>query len=105
MTVTTLTTSRTPRAEGGIGWLEANLPKIVLAPSFALTLVFVYGFILWTVYLSFSKSRMLPNYAFAGLEQYHRLWDIPNWYVALTTLAIYVTLSTPFSLLLDVLYA
>ena len=105
MTVTTLTTSRTPRAEGGIGWLEANLPKIVLAPSFALTLVFVYGFILWTVYLSFSKSRLVPNYDFVGLEQYYRLWSIPNWYVALTNLAIYGTLYITLSLILGLLIA
>ena len=105
MTVTTLTTSRTPRAEGGIGWLEANLPKIVLAPSFALTLVFVYGFILWTVCLSFSKSRLVPNYDFVGLEQYYRLWSIPNWYVALTNLAIYGVLYITFSLILGLLIA
>ena len=105
MTVTTLATSRTPRAEGGIGWLEANLPKIVLAPSFALTLVFVYGFILWTVYLSFSKSRMVPNYDFVGLEQYYRLWSIPNWYVALTNLAIYGILYISLSLILGLLIA
>jgi glucose/mannose transport system permease protein len=105
MTVVTQATPRKARAEGGFGWLEAHLPKIVLAPSFALTLVFVYGFILWTVYLSFSKSRMVPNYAFAGLEQYHRLWDIPNWYVALTNLAIYGTLYIAFSLVLGLLIA
>jgi glucose/mannose transport system permease protein len=105
MTVTTLATSRTSRAEGGIGWLEANLPKIVLAPSFALTLVFVYGFILWTVYLSFSKSRLVPNYDFVGLEQYYRLWGIPNWYVALTNLAIYGTLYISISLILGLVIA
>jgi glucose/mannose transport system permease protein len=106
MTVATQATPRKARTEGsGFGWLEANLPKIVLAPSFALTLVFVYGFILWTVYLSFSKSRMVPNYAFAGLEQYDRLWSIPNWYVALTNLAIYGTLYIAFSLILGLLIA
>ena len=105
MTVATQVTARRARREGGFGWLEANLPKIVLAPSFALTLVFVYGFILWTVYLSFSKSRMVPNYTFAGFEQYHRLWDIPNWYVALANLAIYGTLYIAFSLILGLLIA
>lgn len=105
MAVTTLTPSRTTRAEGRIDWLQANLPKIVLAPSFALTLVFVYGFILWTVYLSFSKSRLVPNYEFVGLEQYYRLWSIPNWYVALTNLAIYGTLYIGFSLVIGLLIA
>jgi glucose/mannose transport system permease protein len=48
---------------------------------------------------------MVPNYAFAGLEQYRRLWDIPNWYVALTNLAIYGTLYIAFSLVLGLLIA
>ena len=29
-------------------WLQKNLPKIVIAPSFAVILWFVYGFVLWT---------------------------------------------------------
>ena len=37
------------------------LPKLVLSPSVAAMLVFVYGFIALTVYLSFSGSKMLPN--------------------------------------------
>lgn len=72
-----------------IGWLQEHLPKLVLSPSFAVVLVFVYGFILWTIYLSFSASRMLPNYKFVGFEQYARLWATPNWYVALENLAIF----------------
>jgi glucose/mannose transport system permease protein len=105
MTVTPLTGARVRRVEGRFGWLEANLPKIVLAPSFVLTLVFVYGFILWTVYLSFSKSRLVPNYDFVGLEQYYRLWSIPNWYVALTNLAIYGALYISLSLIVGLLLA
>ena len=65
------------------------LPKIVLAPSFALILFFVYGFILWTLYLSFTKSTLLPVYELAGFDAYVRLWSQPNWYVALTNLAIF----------------
>src|SRR3954447_13246103 len=105
MTVAIQATPRKARSDRGFSWLESNLPKLVLAPSFALTLVFVYGFILWTVYLSFSKSRMVPNYTFAGFEQYDRLWSIPNWYVALTNLAIYGTLYIAFSLVLGLLIA
>jgi glucose/mannose transport system permease protein len=68
------------------------LPKMVLAPSFALILFFVYGFILWTLYLSFTKSTLLPVYELAGFDAYVRLWSQPNWYVALTNLAIFGTL-------------
>jgi glucose/mannose transport system permease protein len=75
-----------------IGWLQRQLPKIVLAPSFAVVLLFVYGFILWTIYLSFTESKMMPNYGFTGLSAYARLWAQPNWYVALQNLAIFGTL-------------
>lgn len=68
------------------------LPKIVLAPSFAITLVFVYGFILWTVYLSFTNSRILPVYKLVGFDAYARLWSQPNWYMAMKNLAIFGSL-------------
>lgn len=32
-------------------------------------LVFVYGFIVWTGVLSFTKSRLLPSYEFVGVAQ------------------------------------
>jgi glucose/mannose transport system permease protein len=50
------------------------MPKLVLAPSVAISLVFVYGFILVTGYLSLSKSRLMPNYAFSGLGRYEQLF-------------------------------
>jgi glucose/mannose transport system permease protein len=83
-----------PRSGAGdaVGWVQRNLPKFVLSPSLAVIVFFVYGFILWTIYLSFSASRILPNYTFVGLTQYERLWSTPNWYVALQNLAIFGTL-------------
>ncbi len=70
-------------------WLQAALPRIVLAPSFLMIVIFVYGFIAWTAAISFSKSQMMPNYAWVGLAQYDKLWSLPNWYVALGNLAIF----------------
>jgi glucose/mannose transport system permease protein len=104
-TAVTVDIPRERRDAGKVGWLASNLPKLVLAPSFAMTLVFVYGFILWTVYLSLSKSRLVPNYEWAGLEQYYRLWNIPNWYVALQNLAIYGVLYISISMVLGLLIA
>jgi glucose/mannose transport system permease protein len=72
-----------------VGWLQAQLPKLVLSPSIAIIALFVYGFIVWTVVLSFSKSRILPVYKWAGFDAYERLWSLPNWYVALENLAIF----------------
>src|SRR5512132_1780910 len=69
--------------------IEQWLPKIVVAPTFVCSLVFVYGFILWNAYLSFTPSRMLPNYEFAGLDQYEALFANERWWVALTNLALF----------------
>jgi glucose/mannose transport system permease protein len=94
-------------ADRAIGWLQAQLPKLVLSPSLAMVLVFVYGFILWTIVLSFSRSRMLPVYKFAGFDAYERLWSLPNWYVAIHNLAIfgilYIGLCTVIGLFLAIL--
>lgn len=68
---------------------ERFLPKLVLAPTFVFTLLFIYGFIIWTGYLSFTPSRMLPNYEFAGLTQYQALFANDRWWVALRNLAIF----------------
>ncbi len=69
--------------------LQEILPRVVLAPSFAVILVFVYGFILWTIYLSFTNSRLMPVYEFIGFDAHIRLWNQQNWYVALENLAIF----------------
>ncbi|WP_342363462.1 sugar ABC transporter permease [Terrarubrum flagellatum] len=80
------------RAGGALGWLQQALPKLVLAPSFAAVLLFVYGFILWTIYLSFTRSRLLPVYELAGFDAYERLWLQPNWWRAVNNIAIFGSL-------------
>jgi glucose/mannose transport system permease protein len=70
-------------------WIERHLPKLVVSPLFAASLLFVYGFIAWTLYISFTRSAVLPSYEFSGIIQYERLWDTPRWYVALTNLFIF----------------
>jgi len=65
------------------------LPKLLIAPSFVLGFGFIYGLIAWNAYLSVSTSRLLPNYDFAGLEQYARLFQSERWMVALTNMGIF----------------
>lgn len=73
--------------------LQELLPKIVLAPSFALILLFVYGFILFTIALSMTGSKLLPDFStWVGLDNYVRLFKHPNWIVALKNLGIFATL-------------
>jgi glucose/mannose transport system permease protein len=69
--------------------LQKWLPRLVLAPSFLLILIFVYGFILYTGYLSFTDSRMLPSYGWVGFENYGKLFSLRHWNTALTNLAIF----------------
>lgn len=74
-----------------IGWLQDNLPKLVLAPSFAAVLVCVYGFIIFTLFLSFTNAKLLPTdfTEFVGLSNYVSLFDHRNWKISLTNLAIF----------------
>ena len=67
-------------------WLEKNLPKIVLAPAVGLISWFVYGFILWTCYISFTNSKILPKYELWGVGQYVKLWASRKWLIAVDNL-------------------
>jgi glucose/mannose transport system permease protein len=67
----------------------AWLPKLVVAPSFLLSLLFIYGLMAWNGYLSLSASRLLPNYEFVGLTQYESLFGNDRFHVALTNLGIF----------------
>ena len=84
-------------------WLQKNLPKIVIAPSFAVILCFVYGFVLWTFYVSLTKSKMLPRYDFWGIDQHFRLWSNPRWYIAVENLLIFTVLFVVICLLIGIL--
>lgn len=86
---------------------QSLLPRLVLSPSLLLVLIFVYGFILYTGYLSLTDSKMLPSYGFVGLANYQKLWALPHWTRSLTNLAIfaslYIVISTAIGLGLAIL--
>lgn len=63
-------------------------PQIALTPSLAVTLTAFVGAILWSVYLSFSRSRRFPDYEFAGFRQYHRLFNDDAWAISLKNMVI-----------------
>ncbi len=71
---------------------ETAIPKIVLGPTLVCALVFIYGFILLTAWLSFTESRLLPRYEFEGLVQYFALFENERWWTALKNLAIFGSL-------------
>ena len=76
--------------EGGLrNWLAIRTPQLAVAPSLAIVAVAVYGFMLWTGYISVSKSTILPNYEWAGLQQYQRLWSNPIWFIAVSNIFVF----------------
>lgn len=69
--------------------LRRHLSALILAPTAAATLVFVYGFIAWTAYMSFTGSRMMPVYELIGFDAYTRLWEMERWHVSIVNLLIF----------------
>ena len=70
-------------------FLENLLPKLVLAPTTVCVLIFVYGFILWTTWISFTNSRLLPRYDLVGFIQYIKLFSNDRWWLACKNLVIF----------------
>jgi glucose/mannose transport system permease protein len=93
--------SPSKRSKGIDYWL----PKLVLSPTVAITVVFIYGFIIWTTILSFTKSRMLPQYDFVGFDQYVRLFSNDRWMGALSNLAIFGILFIGICMIVGLIFA
>ena len=92
------------------GFIERSLVHNLSSKIAALPMVFtaVGVFViatLWTVYHSFTNSRMLPKSEFIGLAQYERLWSSDRWYMSIENLAIYGVCSLVFSLLIGFMLA
>jgi glucose/mannose transport system permease protein len=81
------------------------LPRLVVAPSFVLALLFIYGLIAWNGYLSLSASRLLPNYEFAGFQQYVNLFESDRFRVALSNMAVFGTLFVGGAMVIGLLLA
>jgi len=86
-------------------WWQQQLPKLVLSPSFALVLFFVYGFIFYTGYLSFTDSRMFPSNELVGFANYEKLFALRHWKIAITNLGIFGGLYIGICLVLGLMLA
>jgi glucose/mannose transport system permease protein len=65
---------------------DRYVPKLVLAPSVLIALVFVYGFIIITGYLSLTNSRLMPRYEFSGFQRYTELFANDVWWTSAANL-------------------
>ena len=103
--MTTIAHTHTTPKRNLFDHIENFLPKIVLAPTFIAGIIFVYGFILWTAVLSFTKSRLLPKYEFVGLYQYFKLFTNERWWIASKNLVVFGFLFVVICILLGLLLA
>jgi glucose/mannose transport system permease protein len=74
--------------------------KIASIPMILTAVVIFLGGTLWTVFYSFTNSKLLPRMSFVGFDQYKRLWAAPRWIVSIENLAIYGVFSLIFSLVI-----
>jgi glucose/mannose transport system permease protein len=81
------------------------LPQLVLSPTVLAFALFIYGFIFITAGLSFTESRLLPNWEWAGIDRYTELFDNDRWWTSLKNLAIFGTLFVAITTALGLLLA
>ncbi len=79
--------------------------KIASIPMILTALVIFVGCTLWTIFYSFTNSKLLPRMKFVGFDQYERLWGTRRWLVSIENLLIYGSLSLIFSLIIGFLLA
>ncbi|NJO37442.1 MAG: sugar ABC transporter permease [Rhizobiales bacterium] len=97
-----------PRAEAAArrrsAWRRA--PAVIALIPAALTVIVVYlGCMLWTVALSFTSSKMLPKFDFAGLSQYERLFANSRFLISIENLVVFGVLFLAGCLVLGFLLA
>ncbi len=76
-----------------VRWLRNLNAKLAAIPMVMTALVVFLGGTMWTVFYSFTDSKMLPKLKFVGLAQYERLWGNSRWLISIENLAILGTLS------------
>ena len=63
--------------------------KIAAIPMILTASVVFLGGTAWTVFYSFTGSKLLPKFKWVGVSQYERLWNTKRWIVSIENLAIY----------------
>jgi len=80
--------------------------KIAALPMIATALVVFVGCTLWTIYHSFTRSRLLPApEKWVGLKNYERLWGENRWLISIENLAIFGACSLVLSLVIGFVLA
>lgn len=61
---------------------------LALMPGWVIVILVYVGTTLWTIGMSFTRSKMLPSLDWAGIEQYRRLFQTARWTQSLENLAV-----------------
>ena len=72
--------------------------KIASIPMILTVLVVFLGGSIWTIFYSFTSSKLLPKWKFVGFDQYERLWETRRWIISIENLALYGIFSLVFTL-------
>lgn len=104
----TIASARQRKSQSSVSaWFERSVPALVLSPSVCVSVIFVYGFVLVTGYLSFTPSTLMPRYALVGLDRYRDLFSNDVWWESVNNLAWFtvpfIIGSAAFGLLLAIL--
>ena len=83
------------------------LPHLVIWPPIVVSCAYSLVFSAWTIWVSFTRSTLLPDYRWSGFRNYTSMLATRNWQIAYTNLFIYgtcfVLLTMAMGLLLAVL--
>jgi len=81
-------------------------PILFITPSIVAVGIFVYGFISWTSFISFTKwNNVLPDYTLAGFENYRKLFANMRFQIDLQNTLVFTVIFVIFSLLIGLLLA
>ncbi len=79
--------------------------KIAALPMVLTALVIFVGGTIWTVFYSFTSSKLLPKMNFVGFDQYERLWNNSRWLVSIENLMFFGVMSLIFTISMGFLLA
>ena len=78
---------------------------LAIIPFWILVLGAYVGTMLWTVFISLTSSKMLPNTEFVGLAQYERLFATERWGIAVHNIVVFGLLMMTLCLVLGFILA
>jgi glucose/mannose transport system permease protein len=81
------------------------LPQLVIWPPILISCGYVLIFSAWTVWVSFTRSTLLPEYSWAGWRNYSSMLATRNWHIAYMNLFIYGISFVVFTMAMGLLLA